>query len=447
MMNKKSKSINFVYIALSLIFLFNSNISTIDLLPDFIGYILLCVSLSSLADLNETISEALSGFKKMIIVDFGKTLSLLWTFGMSFTTERESSLLLWAFVFGVFEMIFGIPAFAKLFKGIGELGTFHPNETVFSFGKKKNYTASIKRATVTFIILKAVLCVLPEFASLTTHGYEENFGVMNLYRFIGVLRLFAMLPVFIVGIIWICRVIIYFSRLNKDKEFVSSLTASYTNNVLPKKSIFVKRSIKFAKLLMLFAILFSVDFRLENVNMLPDCIAAVFFISFFFVISSRTRIPKRIFLTLASLYTLLTAYSWYLEYNFFKEYYYEAIFRSEKALSAFTKMSSVNCLSILLFVDVCICLIATLKHVIAEHTGIERALDENNFKSYIGIARATRKELAKKLWLCGLATIVYAASDFCYIFLVSEYGFLTILNVAVGLICACIYLKVFAGII
>ena len=445
-MSAKAKRINFIYIALSLVFLFNPNISTIDLLPDFIGYILLCISLTKLADLNETISEAQTGFKRMIIVDVCKLLSLMWTFGMSVTTERESSLLLWAFVFGLLEIVIGVPAFIKLFKGLGELGNFYPNETVLAFNEKKNYTEKIKKATVIFIILKAVLCVLPEFSSLTTYSYEENAGIMNLYRFIGVLRLFAMLPVFIVGIVWIIRIILYFARLNKDKTFVDALSESYVNNVLPKDGLFVKRNIKLAKFILFFAILFSVDFRLENVNLLPDCISAVLFIAFFVIISMRTNLPKRFFITLSSVFALVTAYSWYSEYHFFKEYYYEAIFRSEEAMAEFIKMSAVSCIGILLFGDICIGVISSLKFVIAEHTGIERGLDEHNFKSYIGIARATRKELSRELWLCALATVLYIASDFCYMFLVSEYGFLTVLNAGIGILCACIYLKVFLDI-
>ena len=115
-------------------------------------------------------------------------------------------------------------------------------------------------------------------------------------------------------------------------------------------------------------------------------------------------------------------------------------------MAEFIKMSAASCIGILLFADICICVVSALKFVIAEHTGIERGLDENNFKSYIGIARATRKELSRKLWLCALATVLYIASDFCYMFLVSEYGFLTVLNAGIGILCACIYLKVFLDI-
>ena len=55
---KNKKRISFTAIAVSFVFLFNPNISIIDFLPDFIGYIILTVALINLADLNDTFWEA-----------------------------------------------------------------------------------------------------------------------------------------------------------------------------------------------------------------------------------------------------------------------------------------------------------------------------------------------------------------------------------------------------
>ena len=71
MKSKKStqkKSIGFGLLSFSLLFFANPNINIIDFLPDFIGYILLCFALSRLADMNESIGEAVSSFRKMILI-------------------------------------------------------------------------------------------------------------------------------------------------------------------------------------------------------------------------------------------------------------------------------------------------------------------------------------------------------------------------------------------
>ena len=100
---------SFKTIAIALIFLFNPNIAVIDILPDFIGYILICMALVNLADINESLGDALSAFKKLIFIDAAKVVAILWIFGMSVTNERSSSMLLWSFTFCVLEIIFVIP--------------------------------------------------------------------------------------------------------------------------------------------------------------------------------------------------------------------------------------------------------------------------------------------------------------------------------------------------
>ena len=87
----KSDSMGWGMIAVGLLFLFNPNINIIDVLPDFIGYIFLCLGGAKLTDLNESIDRALSAFRKMILIDAGKWLALMWVFGMSVTSERNSS--------------------------------------------------------------------------------------------------------------------------------------------------------------------------------------------------------------------------------------------------------------------------------------------------------------------------------------------------------------------
>ena len=89
----------------SFIFFFNPNVIVIDILPDFIGYMLLCGALLKLSDFNDTVGEAVGGFKKMILVDGAKWLAVMWIFGISSPDERTSSMLLWSFVFCVLETV------------------------------------------------------------------------------------------------------------------------------------------------------------------------------------------------------------------------------------------------------------------------------------------------------------------------------------------------------
>ena len=120
-MKNKTKPIRLWLLCLSFLFLFNPNLIVVDILPDFVGYLLLCAALIRLSDLNGTIEEALNGFKKMIFIDGAKWLAIFWIFGISEVDEQTSSMLLWSTVFCILELIFAIPAFSKLFSGFSEL--------------------------------------------------------------------------------------------------------------------------------------------------------------------------------------------------------------------------------------------------------------------------------------------------------------------------------------
>ena len=111
----QSISLRLGWIALAFLFFWNPNVSVFDFLPDFIGYLLLSIGLSKIADLNESIEDASSLFRKMILVDLGKWLAILWIFGLGTPAEQSSSLLLFTFVFAVAEGIVLIPAYTKLF--------------------------------------------------------------------------------------------------------------------------------------------------------------------------------------------------------------------------------------------------------------------------------------------------------------------------------------------
>ena len=169
----KTKHINFFALGISFVFMFNPNINIIDLLPDFIGYIILCVALTPLSDINEHMAEAYAGFKRMIFIDAAKVLAFVWVFGISVTSEYNSSLMLWSFIFGIVELIFLLPAYVNLFKGFTGLGYFHENTAILGSkrGRGKNYTDKMRSFTVFFIAFKSVMSFLPELSDLTSTEY------------------------------------------------------------------------------------------------------------------------------------------------------------------------------------------------------------------------------------------------------------------------------------
>ena len=439
------KIINFSLIGASLVFLFNPNVNIIDFLPDFVGYIILCVALTNLADISETVAEAHAIFKKLILIDAAKLVAMMWVFGMSVVSERNSSLLLWSVVLGVLELLFASPAFIKLFSGIMELGYLHNNTSVLGAkkeGARKNYTDKIKGFTVFFVGFKAILSFLPELSDLTSTAYSDNVGVMNMYQYIGLMRAMCFLPVLVIGIVWAVKCVKYFRRVSRDEIFVKELESIYVEKVAPKSGRFVKRNIAVAFSVLLAAMLFSLDIRIENVNVLPDFISALLLVAFFLIISKKTKVDVKLPLTVSFVYFAVSVWAYASEMSFFNNFYYGAVYRSEDAMSSYVLMAVSACVSTLVFVLTCLCALRCINAVIEAHTGVISVSDTIG-ETQQNMNRAIKREQRRYVFLCIAVSVVYAATDVCYALLFKDYKIMTVVSMLGGALFVMAYVKLY----
>lgn len=422
-------------IALAFLFFFNPNLHVMDLLPDFIGYILLCRALGQLADLNESIEGAVALFRRMIFIDAGKWLAILWIFGLAAANERSSSMLLWTFVFSVVELIVLIPAYNKLFEGLTQFGYFYSDEAIFGTkegSRRKSNTDRIRNLTVAFVILKSVLTVLPEFTDLTSTSYDENASaVLNLYQYIGHLRFLAALPIFAVGLIWFFRICAYFRRLRRDTALMNGLRKDYEEKICPKTGRFVRRDFGLACILLLVAVILGLDLRFDQKNLLPDFLSVILFSSFFIVVTRHISIKKARWILPISVYGAACVASAIVEWRFFDEYYYGAIWKSDDALSIYRVILGLDVLKAILFLWVVLTVAAAIFAVISSHTGYVLGRECAGERESQMI-EALRKELGATVYLAIVFAVIYAISDVAYSFLVPSFGFMGAINLAFG---------------
>ena len=265
-------------LAIGFVFIFNPNITVVDVLPDFIGYIIICCALTNVAMICDTLSLAKKLFEKMILLDVGKYFAIAWVFGIETAAVRASSVLLWSFVFGTLEIVFLIPSYAKLFKGISELGDYYPNTSIHTAKNAtgKSFTQRTRNFTVFFVIFKALMTVLPEFTDFNKNSNLLASNNENLYRYIGTIRLLFSIPVFVVGIIWAVSTVKYFLRIAKDKDFNNAIAEKYKRDVSAKKGIFAIKNVKIASWFMIAASFFSLDVIIDEINLLPDILVPIF---------------------------------------------------------------------------------------------------------------------------------------------------------------------------
>ena len=117
-MGKARKNLGLGLTCIAFIFLFNPVIGIIDILPDLVGYLLLCAGLSQIADMNDHFGEALRYFKRMIPISVVQIFLFFIFFGMVTGKEQPTAMLLFTFVFAAIDIIFLSHAYHQLFEGI-----------------------------------------------------------------------------------------------------------------------------------------------------------------------------------------------------------------------------------------------------------------------------------------------------------------------------------------
>lgn len=440
---KKDKTVkmNFKLILISFIFLFNANINVIDVFPDIIGYLILFFALVRLSDLNEDIADAYKFFRYMLIVEAAKILSILWVFGLSQRDEQNTGTLLIAFVFSVLDVIILFNAFNKLFSGLISLGYKHPNTSVLA-GKKANgrsYTEKMRSFTLFFIVFRAAMSVLPEFSNLASYGYDESSRTINLYEYIGLMRGMSFVLVTVVGVVWLVKIIRYFFRINKDTEFCSSLSNAYACEILPKKSLFIRRNLAAVFFLFVAASVFMIDFRVEYFNLIPDFVGALLFTLGFFISVKNVTLKKTWVRIIPVIYVLTSVLAYVSEIIFFDKYYYGAIYRNAEAYKAYCVMCAFSVLNILVFAFTSVLLICCLRNVIINHTGFVYGTDAQKDSERIA---AYHRESQRKLIFLTVTSVIMIAADIFYTFFAVKYGFAGAISVLASILFFVSVLKV-----
>ena len=148
----KSKHIRFIPVYLGLLFFFNPYFAVLDLLPDFIGAILICIGLSGFSAVNGNVKDAKDAFFKLIFVDIAKTLCLMISMGAG-TTEQPTALLLISFSAAVVGLFFLIPAMIKLFDALVSLATLQDCEALYrTQSRGLSHLDIMQRRTIRFYI-------------------------------------------------------------------------------------------------------------------------------------------------------------------------------------------------------------------------------------------------------------------------------------------------------
>ncbi len=416
-------------IALSMIFFFNADFAVFDLLPDVFGYVLLSLGMSSLSYLNHHFEESAKHFQRMIALSAGRLVFVLVLFGLVSNADRPTTMLLGNFVFGVLELMTLLPAYRQLFEGFIYAGSRAGlGESVFrptaghrlmsrlirrksEFDEKNTavtVTESISLLTSLFVICKVVLSVLPEFTVLTDHAESA----VNLYEYVWLFRLGAMLLWTLLGVAWLVLVLRYWIRMYRDKPYVDCLRNRYMQDIYPNKELFVARRYKLGSFFLMLGVILSLDLPMDGVNVLPDVLCAACLLAGILALRCYLSSWKSSCCVICA-YAIFSVFETYWQYRYFKieEYSAVAALGKGEAADAYAVSVVLSVIGAIMFVMVMVSVLGGLKDMIRNHTGFVTV--HVDMQTH-GKLNALHKQLIRGLTPVLIATVLCALGSVAY---------------------------------
>ena len=378
MNGKLNKNIGFSLMPFAFIFLFEPGFSILDPLPDLIGYLMLCLAVINLADICPTINDALTGFKKGILISLARFIAIYLLKSVFTDYQMNLGVLIIAFTISFFELVVLIPAFKKLFEGLLSLGIMHNGNAIYykkcrkikktarESGKviilqketRSNVTESAYGATVAFLLIRALAMTLPEFTTLISD---------SAYEFAMLLRIFGVAIALPVGIFWLVKMISYCNSVRKDTAFIESLSEKYRTTAEGRPGYYTARMISAGLGALTVAYVLSVDFFSDYVNLLPEYL-------FFAAIAVSAILLKQYFskwkllLATGALGIAVSALNHHFTVAFHGEYYPAAIKKNLGAYYSYYKMLGATAAEAVVFILTAILIMLMLYEIYAAHS-------------------------------------------------------------------------------
>lgn len=257
---------------IGLLFLLNPIISLFDVLPDFVGFLLLFSALTEIAFLDERLETARRMTLYGAAVSGARTVLMFFVFDMD-----ENWILSVVSLLGVAELFAAVYFAISYFGGISYIAQRCESDNIL--GDVDN----IKRIWITFWVVRVASTVLPELAALpqlTLQHYPEKLPNLNerlllLYKN-GTIVMLATITV-IMGVWWFIKTASFAAGIKKDQKFVGSLSERYTEflKANPLQETFL--ACRTACVMLCIGCALQINFDVDGRYILPAWLGTVFF--------------------------------------------------------------------------------------------------------------------------------------------------------------------------
>lgn len=247
-------------------FFANPCFNLLDLLPDFIGAILIMTGLSKMYMYNINFEDAQKSAKFVLWLSVLKFALCVWT-----NSGNREYIMPFTFILGVLEVIFMISMFKSLYLGVD-----------YTLMRTENASAKIIKDTnnafsmsFVFIIALKILDFAPHLSDIAQQDAEfdlsrETTALLPVARLKGILYIACMFFALILGIIFLFISAKAWIKLIRNKSYNAYLKEKYDNYVLLDRDVFITSKINKVYFLVTVCFVFFISFYIDAVNIFPN---------------------------------------------------------------------------------------------------------------------------------------------------------------------------------
>ncbi len=395
------KELGYSYLIAAFVFLFNPCINVVDILPDFFGYVFLMRGLSKWADLCPNIADAMASVGRL------RWFMLLKMFSMALIPFVDSTyVLIFVFAFGVIELMYALPASARIFDGLEYFGTRFDCKAIF-----KKYK-DVRLLTSLFFIVKTAFCVFPELCSLYSGEITSDIRRDPAYyrNFLVVINIIVGA---LIGIVWLANIISYTNRISKDTPFLERVLHDYQNEIGSNTGLAIRRRLRTCISLIIVGLAFLPNMWLDGVNFVPTFVCAIFVIAAMVLLRRISSVSKAAVIV-PSIFAVASGASFALSL------YFGAYFRIGDVYHDFETYYLFNATRVLAIIEYA-AMIATvyvicreLKKIVSEHLAVAPDVKD---KRIIEFSADTQRQINRSLTAAFIAFVIVALINLSYLLL------------------------------
>ncbi len=418
----------FTLITVGLLFLMNPLIAIVDILPDFIGCIIMLLGINRLRAVSPELDDTVAVLKYMIFASLARTVS----FFASGSFDEITSLSV-TIIFALLEFALGASMLSSLQSGLAYLNIRYEGKTKES--------SEMRNVGVVFLAAKGILSVIPQLGAIASDSENILVDISEGWAaFSGLLNLSNIVITLIFAAFFSLSVFNYVGKMARDRAFLLSINAAYDKKRRENPNFFIRRTLLFAIAFLSVSPFFFIDFIGDGKNYIPDFLFAAASLFGIYVLSKRTEVKKEVFIS-GAVYFLLSVAD-YTYYMIFMEKRFFASFRiiRERFLWEYILLLALAVLSAAALIVYLRYLFSLLYTFTDSHVACE--LSEEYVRSNrlnVEFVRNT-KRLIKVFTAFGVLNAVSSVAFSALILIVPEYW---MLNLAISITVFCLSLVLF----